>query len=421
MARSHWNGSRGRRIRARTIGLAFTILAGAIFAPGISGAASARSGGASAVESTLSAQAPNSYSAKLQWTLPVTAATIKLFRDGRLLDVIPATATSYRDRLLWQSTTYHYEVKVFDGADAVVADLTASVTTPAQIGLFPRLFSRTSFWNTKIPADAAIDPNSSAMVATSLTPYASISNMINNDVWGIPIAYADPSSKLYSVGCVKYDCDTPTSFRIPSYATANSGSDGKLVILDSAEKTELDMGRTVYDPQSDSWSADARYITESNGWGAMCAPYQRCGGILGSGLAQAGGVIRPEEIKQGVIKHALVLVIPYTRSNYIACPAVKTAGGHDDPNALPFGARVQLDPSFNIAAQPWSRWEKVVGVALQKYGAYVGDIGGSMAVRAEASIDRGYYAWSSAGVYQINPSLSNLPWSSFRVLKLQQC
>jgi hypothetical protein len=366
-------------------------------------------------------KAPNSYSARLAWTVPVTAASIKLFRDGRLLDVVPGTAIGYFDHLLWQSSTYHYEVKALDGSDAAVADLTASVTTPAQIGLFPRLFNKTSFWNTKIPADAAIDPNSTALVATSLTPYAPISNMINNDVWGIPIAYADGSSKLYSVGCVRYDCDTPTSFRIPSYATPNSGSDGKLVVLDPTQKTELDMGRAVYDPGADAWSTNSRYITESNGWGAMCAPTQRCDGVLGSGLAEAGGVIRPEEIAQGVIKHALVLAIPYTRSNFIACPAVKTAGGHDDPNALPFGARVQLDPSFNVAAQPWQKWEKIVGVALQKYGAYVADIGGSMAVRAEASLDRGYYAWSMAGVYQLSPSLSNLPWSGFRVLQIQKC
>jgi hypothetical protein len=379
------------------------------------------SGLSPSTESTLLVKAPNSFSAKLKWTVPATAASIEVYREGRLLDAIPGAATAYLDHLLWQSTTYHYEVKALDSGGATVADLTASVTTLAQVGLFPRLYDKASFWNTKIPADSATDPNSAALVATSLTPYAPISNLVNNDIWGIPIAYADPSSTIYSVGCLKYDCNIATSFRIPSYATPNSGSDGKLVVLDTTQKAELDMGRAVHDAGAGTWSTNSRYITESNGWGAMCAPHQRCGGVLGSGLDEAGGVIRPEEIAQGVIKHALVLAIPYTRSNFFACPAVKTAGGHDDPNALPFGARVQLDPSFDVAAQPWSKWEKVVAVALQKYGAYVGDIGGSMAVRAEANLNRGYEAWSRAGVFQVSPSLSNLPWPMFRVLQIEQC
>ncbi len=76
----------------------------------------------------------------------------------------------------------------------------------------------------------------------------------------------------------------------------------------------------------------------------------------------------------------------------IACPATHTDGVYNDIAALPEGARIQLDPAFNVEAQAWPRWEKTIAHALQTYGAYVGDTGGSLAIFGEANIDRGYDA-----------------------------
>ena len=72
-------------------------------------------------------------------------------------------------------------------------------------------------------------------------------------------------------------------------------------------------------------------------------------------------------------------------------------------------------------AQPWPRWEKVIAHALQTYGAYLGDTGGSVSFPGEANINRGYDAWSLAGVSPTSQSVANLPWSSFRVLQIQGC
>jgi len=81
---------------------------------------------------------------------------------------------------------------------------------------------------------------------------------------------------------------------------------------------------------------------------------------------------------------------------------------------------VQLDPRLSVDAQPWPRWEKVIAHALQQYGAYVGDTGDTLAVRAEATLDRGYDAWAFAGVPS-SPSLATIPWAAFRVLTIQPC
>ena len=127
------------------------------------------------------------------------------------------------------------------------------------------------------------------------------------------------------------------------------------------------------------------------------------------------------------------LTTPYTRKDYIACPATHTDGQHLEPAAIPQGARIQLDPTFDVDAQPWPRWEKVLARALQKYGAYLGDTGDSLSFAAEATLDRGYDAWSMVGVPAGVPlastaasnacgSASGLPsWTPFGIWSMPNC
>jgi hypothetical protein len=365
-----------------------------------------------------------SYSAQLQWNAPPGTARIQILRDGWLIDDIVAGPTTYTDYLLWQSTTYWYQFKAFNASGSVLADLATPVTTPVQSGSFPRLYADSSFWNQPIGASPVIDPNSAAILASSIIPTANIATFNNNDEWGVPLAYSDPASKLYTVGCLYYGCSQQVLFRIPRYAKANTGSDGKLVMIDPTTDTELDMGVATYDELADAWSTNSRYTTASDGWGAMCAQGLHCDGVMMSGVDQFGGIVRPEEIAQGHIDHALSLIAPYWRSGFIACPAVKTTGGTNDANAIPMSARIQLDPSFNVDAQSWPEWKKVLAKALQTYGAYVWDAGSDrLDLRAESNISRGYDAWAKIGVpSQIGQaSLAALPWSQVRVLKITQC
>ena len=55
-----------------------------------------------------------------------------------------------------------------------------------------------SFWNTPIAQNAAIDPHSAQIVATSITPYSGSANFANGNDWGISLVYASPSDKMYS-------------------------------------------------------------------------------------------------------------------------------------------------------------------------------------------------------------------------------
>jgi hypothetical protein len=391
-------------------------------------ACAANRSGLPATAASLTVSAPNSFSAQLSWQLLSNAATVRIYRQGRLIDQFPAiSSASYTDYLLWKRTTYRYELKAYDGTGALTTDLVRSVTTPAQGGPFPRSYAADSFFNTPISATDTTDPNSRAMMSASVLPWRPVSVIDNDNAWGIPLAYASPNSERYDVGCTKYLCDRAISFNIPRYAQPNTGSDGHLAVYDPATNHELDMWQGTHDRPHNAWTASTRTDTTAD-WGAVCPPGQRCGGGgVAAGFLEWGGTIRPEEIAQGHIDHALTIVSPYVRSGFISCPATgywasKSPSYVDDSNALPLGARIQLSPTFDVGAQSWPRWEKIVARALQVYGAYVVDVGDNVALRGEANIDRGYDAWAKVGMTTVpHERLSNLPWGRFRVLQLQPC
>jgi len=376
---------------------------------------------------TLTVLASNSWSAEISWKAVKGADRYQILRDGRLIDDFAADSDStYTDHLLWPSSTYVYELKAIGGA-GVVGDLLGAVTTPVQTGSFPRFYSDSSFWNTPIAASPSIDPHSLDMVSSSLVAYEQKGVINSGDDWGIPLAYADAHSKTYTVECLLYGCETTVRYPIPRYATPNTESDGHLAVYDPATDQELDLWQGVYHPDSRTWAAGSRTVTASD-WGAVCSEGTRCGGGgTAAGFLEFGGVIRPEEIAQGHIDHALVLSTPYVRADYIACPATNYWASQEpqykqDPSSIPLGARVQLDPSIDVDRKPWPEWEKIVAEALQTYGAYIADVSGSLELRGEANLDRGYDAWAKVGMTTFpKPDLSNLPWKRFRVLTMASC
>jgi hypothetical protein len=311
-------------------------------------------------------------------------------------------------------------------ASSTIASEPATVTTPAQTADFPRPYSDSSPWNTPIGPNPELAPDSNAIVAHSIAPFGGGANLSTSAKWGLGLAYADPSSRLHRIGCDLYGCDVSVSGRIPAYARANTGSDGKLTVVEPTSGAELDMWRGVYRSDADRWSASWRGVTDVNGWGFYCRPGEHCNGPNAAGNTGLGGVVRPEEIAQGHIDHALQLsgIEDYVRRNFIACPATHWDGTSSDPRAIPQGARVQLDPAFDVGAQPWPEWKKVVARALQQYGAIIDDSGGSLGIAAENITNRGYDAWQRAGMgptTQYSRSLSVLPWDRMRVLKITQC
>lgn len=366
---------------------------------------------------TLQASATDPSTATLRVTPPDLAASVEIRRDDFLVDRFPAGGTfTYTDRLLWEDTAYRYEVRWLGREGQVVGYERAQVRTPARSGSVDPLYPQSSFWNQPIPAGAATHPDSDLIVTKALVEHGSRANFANTDSWGIAATFANPVSREYDVACTRYDCGTQVRFRIPAHATPTTGSDHHLAVFDPSGDRELDMWLAA---KTDGWAAGSRFTFPMSASGP-CAVGQRCNGAVAAGFSLMGGVIRPEEIAQGRIDHALVFTTPVTKAGVIACPASHTDGKFSDPGAMPEGARIQLDPDFDVAGTSWPAWKKTVARALQRYGAYLGDTGGTIAIRGEADLNRGYNAWAMAGAPE-GASLADLPWGRMRVLDFETC
>jgi hypothetical protein len=89
-----------------------------------------------------------------------------------------------------------------------------------------------------------------------------------------------------------------------------------------------------------------------------------------AGLAILPGLVRYEEIKAGVINHALRFSAPKTRREYV-WPARHQSSSITDKNVPPMGQRFRLKASYNISG--FSPEVQVVLKALKKYGMILAD------------------------------------------------
>ncbi len=96
-----------------------------------------------------------------------------------------------------------------------------------------------------------------------------------------------------------------------------------------------------------------------------------------AGLPIFAGLVRYEEVKKGVIDHAIRFTlesnIVQPKFIYPARHKVNSTGG---VYGLPFGARIRLKASFNISS--YSATNKIILTAMKKYGLMLADIGSNM-------------------------------------------
>lgn len=158
-------------------------------------------------------------------------------------------------------------------------------------------------------------------------------------------------------------------------------------------------------------------------------------GATAARFSRLAGLIRIEEWERGFIDHAIFIASSITKPGSpppFRFPAKQSDGKNLDGaplNAcLEEGARLQLDPNFDVDAQAgWQPWHRIVAKAMQTYGMYVGDTGGALlsipaeipksATGPEATARHNsplLYSLGIADRYARFPD--DFPWSSMRVL-----
>ena len=91
-----------------------------------------------------------------------------------------------------------------------------------------------------------------------------------------------------------------------------------------------------------------------------------------AGLPIFPAVVRYDELKRGVIEHALRVTVVKTRRAYVY-PATHYASPHTDENLPRMGERIRLRQDFDVSG--FSPEVQTILKGLKKYGMFVADNG----------------------------------------------
>jgi hypothetical protein len=184
---------------------------------------------------------------------------------------------------------------------------------------------------------------------------------------GIPfdvVSHATPRARV----TFEYDDESDhVGYPIPKGVHVEGGSDHHALLLDKTACRLYELGGL--ERRAGSWHAwaGATWSLRSNrvrpaGWTSADA----------AGLPIFPGLARYDEVRRGVIDHALRFTVQRTRRAYVY-PARHYASDLTASNLPPMGLRVRLKASFDV--RPFPRQARIVLVALKRYGMIVADNG----------------------------------------------
>jgi hypothetical protein len=179
-------------------------------------------------------------------------------------------------------------------------------------------------------------------------------------------------------------------------------------MFDPARNRVSEFWQAAYDATTDSWSAGSGVSFDIGGTPRLGS------GSNAAGFPQLALAIWPEEIKAGVINHALGFSV-LTAAPFYRYPASHT-DGQGDQSDLPEGAWLSLPASLTPNSS-WPAWAKVVFTALQRHGMFLMDQGGTLGVAGVSPVNGGV-KWSDVGMGTGESAgfPSDFPWSSMQVL-----
>jgi hypothetical protein len=256
-------------------------------------------------------------------------------------------------------------------SSAPQAGLTApAVPTIAGCKMFPDASSPLAAYNATI-SHYPVNALSDTYMATYHTTLHANFGFI--DWAGMPYNVVPANQPMVPITFTKYaHASDPGPYPIPpnpKIEGRSGGRDHHLIVLQQGTCELYEMWQASYSP-STGWTA-------SNG-----AKFNLTTGALrplnwtsadAAGTPILAGVIRCGEMREGVIRHAVNLVIPGPSQYGYILPATHWNDTDRNPDYLPMGARIRLKESYDISRLTGQA--HIIAVALQRYGALVTDTG----------------------------------------------
>ena len=238
------------------------------------------------------------------------------------------------------------------------------------------VFPKSSPWNQRV--DSLPAASNSDEIVRSIGAGGSVHADFGSGLWegaliGIPITVVGKKQKKARVSFEYADESDRGPYPIPRGVKIEGGrsstGDRHAIIVDRSSCRLYELF-ALY-PKGRGWTAGSGAIwnLRSNklrpaGWTSADA----------AGLPIFPGLARYDEVKRGVIDHALRFTVQRTRRAYVF-PARHYASDSNDASLPPMGLRLRLKASFDVSGYP--RQARIVLVALKRYGMIVADNGSS--------------------------------------------
>ena len=238
------------------------------------------------------------------------------------------------------------------------------------------VFPKSNSWNQRVDS-LPVAANSDEIVR-SIGANGSVHADFGSGLWegapiGIPITVVGKKQKKSRVSFEYADESDRGPYPIPRSVKIEGGrsstGDRHAIIVDRSSCRLYEL-YSLY-PKAGGWKAGSGAIwnLRSNklrpaGWTSADA----------AGLPIFPGLARYDEVKRGVIDHALRFTVQRTRRAYVF-PARHYASDSNDASLPPMGLRLRLKASFDVSGYP--RQARIVLVALKRYGMIVADNGSS--------------------------------------------
>lgn len=331
-------------------------------------------------------------------------------------------------------------------AFAALSQIGAPPTPTPPPGTY-RPFSSSSAFNTPIPASPPIHPDSAAMISTSTTwlypgsyqewlgprdrVYYQRASYGSIPTAAVTVNYSDSSG----YGCGRAQSTVPMPSGWSNLLGSNPASYDRITWITDPSNGNVWEGYRVTPPGTASMDVSC----DSSRWNAVRMdnfPGEEKTGLgyghgvsaSGSGILCGAGLLIPDDFADqslDVIPHALRGNWNVGSDGSGTHPAyVSPASGGDgrQPGGIPMGARVQLDPAFDVSGDSrW--WMRLLGRTLQKYGIVGVDSSGcpgcgGIEAAVEASVAPYTFPWHGIGDYS-----RGIPYawmSHFRVIDWRQ-
>jgi hypothetical protein len=257
-----------------------------------------------------------------------------------------------------------------------------------------RPFRDRSWWNTPVPANAPSDPAAATILHYLSTAPESGNGCLSlagaqSNRWGQPAYWARPGDPQYAVqGLPPGAPHELKHLRIPSGAQGADNSDGTMSVYDMTRGYVVLLTDAHYDATADTWSASGATVTylDSNG---LLDTAGRSGDPRNQGTHRgnngATSYVRYDMVKAGDVRNVLKIASGPALADRWVFPMTGSDGTVANPSvgAPPEGLRLRLKPSIDLGALGLHPQALVIAKALQKYGVYLGDSGGTTALKLE--------------------------------------